>query len=209
MSPAVKVCGWCEIDTWPWSHTCLGHILLIGFKYAKRVKFYIFRLSYKLTSWPWPSFVTFDLMNMWRFPHINNSSLVPTRFQLFKWGEFYILSPSYNLTSDGLWPWYMTFDRMKNKGFHVVSINQVWFQSDFIFSYEATFTFPAYLTTKPQITFDLDMQLLTSPTNEGFHVASMTHLWSKSIKSIGKREPNVNLFFTTTTGNHRGQSYPY
>ena len=32
--------------------------------------------------------------------------------QLFKWGHFHIFSLSYNLTSDDLWPWYMTFDRM-------------------------------------------------------------------------------------------------
>ena len=45
-----------------------GHIVLIGPQVCKWVKFYIFRLSYKLTSHDlWPSFVTFDVMNTWRF----------------------------------------------------------------------------------------------------------------------------------------------
>ena len=103
-----------QIGTWPWSHTYWGHMDLTGPQVCKWVKFYIFRLSYKLTSHDlWPSFVTFDLMNMWRFLHfINKLSLVPMGLQLFKWGEFYILRPSYNLTSDDLWPWYMTFEGM-------------------------------------------------------------------------------------------------
>ena len=63
----------------------------------------------------WP--LSFDLMNMRRFLHyINKPSLVPIGLQLFKWGEFYILSPSYNLTSD-LWPWYVTFDLINKWGF--------------------------------------------------------------------------------------------
>ena len=94
-----------QIDTWPWSHTCWGHMVLIGPQVCKWVKSYIFRLSYKLTLHDlWPSFVTFDLRNIWRFLHyINKPSLVPIGLQLFKW-EFYILSQSYNLTSDDLWP---------------------------------------------------------------------------------------------------------
>ena len=39
-------------------------------------------------------------------------SLVQIGLQLFKWGHFHIFSLSYKLTSDNLWPWYMTFDRM-------------------------------------------------------------------------------------------------
>ena len=39
-----------QIDTWPWSHTCWDHMVLIGPQVCKWVKFYIFRLSYKLTS---------------------------------------------------------------------------------------------------------------------------------------------------------------
>ena len=81
--------------------------------------FHIFSLSYNLTSddlWPW--YVTFDLMNIWRFPYyINKPSLVPIGLQLFNWGHFHIFSLSYNLTSDDLWPWYVTFDLINKWGF--------------------------------------------------------------------------------------------
>ena len=87
VSPAC-CCGlWMmQIYTWPGSHTCWGHMVLIGLKVYKWVKFNIFRLSFRLTSHDlWPSFVTFDLGNTWRFPHyINKPSLVPIRLQLFK-----------------------------------------------------------------------------------------------------------------------------
>ena len=80
---------------------------------------FIFSLSYKLTSddlWHW--YMTFDCMNIWRFTYyINKSSLVQIGFQLFKWGHFHMFSLSYNLTSDDLWPWYMTFDLMNTWGF--------------------------------------------------------------------------------------------
>ena len=64
---------------------------------------------------------------MWRLLHfINKQSLVPIELHLFKWGKFYILSPSCNLTSDDLWSWYMTFDHMIIQRVHrYVSINQV------------------------------------------------------------------------------------
>ena len=91
-------------------------MVLNGPQVCKWVQFYIFRLSYKLTSHDlWTSFLTFDFMNMWKFLHyINKLSLVPAGL-FFKWGEFYFLSPSYNLTSDDLWPWYMTFDHMNTQ----------------------------------------------------------------------------------------------
>ena len=45
--------------------------------------------------------VTLDLMNMCRvLQYINKPSLVPIGLRLFKWGEFHILSSSYNLTFD-------------------------------------------------------------------------------------------------------------
>ena len=96
---------------------------------------YLTNSSICITHELWPSFVTFHLMNMWRFLHnINKPSLVPIGLQLFKWGHFHILS----------------------------------------------------ITTWTQMTFDLDMQPWTSSTNEGSHVASMTQLWMKSIKSCGR-----------------------
>ena len=57
-------------------------------------------------------------MNIWKFPYfINKPSLVPIGIQLFKWGHFHIFSLSYNLTSDDLWPWYVTFDLINKWGF--------------------------------------------------------------------------------------------
>ena len=73
-----------------------------------------FSLSYNLTSddlWPW--YMTFDCMNKWRFTYyIKKTSLVQIGLPLFKWGHFHIFCLSYNLTSDDLWPWYMTSDCM-------------------------------------------------------------------------------------------------
>ena len=57
-------------------------------------------------------------MNIWRFTYyINKPSLVQIGLQLFKWGHFHIFSLSYNLTSDDLWPWYLTFDLSNKWGF--------------------------------------------------------------------------------------------
>ena len=61
-----------------------------------------------------------------------------------------------------LWP----LTQWTYEGFHIISINQVWFKSDFNFSNEAIFTFSAYLTTWPQITFDLGTWPLTAWTYE-------------------------------------------
>ena len=82
----------------------------------------------------------------------------------------------------GTWP----LTAWTYEGSHIISINQVWFKSDFNFSNEIIFTFSAYLTTWPQMTFDLDIWTLTSSTNEGSHVASMTQLWLKFIKACGR-----------------------
>ena len=66
--------------------------------------------------WPW--YMAFDRMNIQRGPYCNNKpSLVLTGLQLFKWGHFHIFSLSYNLTSDDLWPWYVTFDLINKWGF--------------------------------------------------------------------------------------------
>ena len=81
--------------------------------------FHISGLYCSLTSddlWPW--YMTFDHMNIWRFPyHISKPSLVSIRLQLFKLGHFHIFSLSYNLTSDDIWPWYVTFDLINKWGF--------------------------------------------------------------------------------------------
>ena len=104
VSPAVAVCGWCKLTSDLDPHS----LVQIGLQLFKWGHYHIFSLSYNLTSddiWPW--YMTFDHMNIWRFPYyINKPSLVPIGLQLFKWGNFHIFS------SDDLWPWYMTFDHM-------------------------------------------------------------------------------------------------
>ena len=94
-------------------------MVLIGLKLFKWGHFHIFSLSAKLSSddlWPW--YMTSDCMNIWGFPyHINKPSLIPIGLQLFNWGHFHIFSLSYNLTSDDLWPWYVTFDLINKWGF--------------------------------------------------------------------------------------------
>ena len=144
--------------------------------------------------------MTFDLgmwpLTLWNFPcYIHGLILI--RLQLFKWDQFYILA---YLTT---WP-QMTFDHgmwpltsWTYEGSHIISINQVWFKSDFIFSIDGIFTFLAYLTTWPQMNFDLHMWPLTLSTNEGSHVASMTQLcWNPSKHE--ELEPNVNLVHDAT-----------
>ena len=49
--------------------------------------------------------------------YIKKPSFVQIGLQLFKWGNFHIFSLSYNLNSDDLWPWYMTFDLINKWGF--------------------------------------------------------------------------------------------
>ena len=90
----------------------------------------------------------------------------------------------------GIWP----LTTWTYEGSHIISINQVWFQSDFNFSNEAIFPFSACLTTWPQMTFDLDMCLLTSSTNKSSYVASMTQLWLESIKACGSKSQMLTCF---------------
>ena len=103
------------VDDASWHLTLIPtpvRVVLRGTKYANESKF---TFSGYLKSWPqmtfdhdlWP----FGHMNIQRFPYnINTPSLVPITPQLFKWGHFHIFSLCYNLTSDDLWPWYVTFD---------------------------------------------------------------------------------------------------
>ena len=68
------------------------------------------------------------------------------------------------------------------KGFHIIWINQVWFKSDFNFSNEAICTFSAYLTTWPQMTFDLGICPLTTWSYEESHGPS--HIISININKV-------------------------
>ena len=137
-------------------------------------------------TWPLTLvYMTFDRMNIWRFPyHINKPSLVPIGFQLFKRGHFHIFCLSYNLTLDDLWPWYIwLLTAWTYEGSHIISINQ--------FNWTSTFQMRPRSHFQPILQLDLWWPLtlmwpLTSPTNEGSHVASMTQLWLKSIKACGR-----------------------
>ena len=73
------------------------------------------------------------------------------------------------------------------EGSHIISINQVWFKLDFNFSNETIFTFSAYLTTWPQMTFDLGIWFLTTWTYEGSHIIQINHVWFQSDFQLFKR----------------------
>ena len=159
-----------QIDTWPWSHICWGHMVLTGPQVCKWVKFYIFRLSEIDFTWPltficdlWPhEHVTVSTNQVWFQSDFNFSNEVNFTF----WAH---LTTWPLMTFDlGIWP----LTTWTYKGSHNISISQVWFQSNF--SNEVNFTFWAHLTTWSQINFDLDMWPLTSSANEVPHVASMT-----------------------------------
>ena len=70
----------------------------------------------------------------------------------------------------------MTFDRMNIWRFPYY-INQVCFKSDFNFSNETIFTFSAYLTTWPPMTFDLVTWPLSAWTYEGSHIIPINQVW--------------------------------
>ena len=192
-----------QIDTWPWFHTCWGHIVLICPQVCKWVKFYIFRLSYKSTSYDlWPLFVTFNLMSMWRFLHfINKPNLVAIGLQLFKWGKFYILE---------LDLWWLTlalvydFDCMNIQKIpyfiNKPSLILIRFQL-FKWGYFHIFSLSYNLTWDDHwpwyVTFDLINKW-------GFPCCIYDPTLVEIHQSIWKIEPNVNLFSQqqqqTTTG---------
>ena len=113
-----------QVDIWPWSHSCWGRqVVLIGTQVCKWVKIYLFRLSYRLTSdnlCPW--LVTFDLMNIQRFPSINQVWF--QLFHLFKWDQFQMFSLttwSQMTFYLGIWPptsW--TYE-----GSHIIFFNKI------------------------------------------------------------------------------------
>ena len=132
--------------------------------------------------WPLTSVCDLDLINIWRFHfHIHKPSLVPIGLQLFKGdpkNKFLIFNLSSNLTSDDLWPQYVTLTSSTSEGSHVTSINQVWSQSDLNFSKETQITKTKFFhLTWPQMTLDLGTWPLTSLTYEGTPIASLTKVW--------------------------------
>ena len=114
-----------DLHLWPLtSWTCEGTYFISinqvwfqsDFNFSNEVNFTFWA---HLTTWP---LTTFDLdiwlLTIWRVPYfINKPSLVLIWLQLFKWDHFHIFSLSYNLTSDDLWPWYVTFDLINKWGF--------------------------------------------------------------------------------------------
>ena len=151
-----QVCKWVKIyifrlsykltsdDLWPWFviFDCMNigrfpyninklSLVPIKLQLLKWGKFYIFSSSYNVTLdelWPW--YMTFDCMNIWRFPnYINTPSWVPISLRLFKWDHFHHFSLSYNLTSDDLWPWHVTFDLIKYEDSHVAFMTQFYLKS--------------------------------------------------------------------------------
>ena len=119
-----------DLDLWPFDHMNIWRFpyyinklqvwLKSDFNLSNEA---IFTFSTDLTTWPQ---MTFDLgiwlLTAWTYEgsHIIgpiNWSLVPIGLQLFKWGHFHIFSLSYNLTSDDLWPWYVTFNFISKWGF--------------------------------------------------------------------------------------------
>ena len=132
--------------------------------------------------WPLTSVCDLDLINIWRFHfYIHKPSLVPIGLQLFKGdpkNKFLIFNLSSNLTSDDLWPQYVTLTSSTSEGSHFTSINQVWSQSDFNFSKETQITKTKFFhLTWPQMTLDLGTWPLTSLTYEGTPIASLTEVW--------------------------------
>ena len=131
------------MDDANWHLTLIPHLLRShGFNWSSRKQMSqtLHLQANKLTSHDlWPSFVTFDLLNMQRLLHyINKPCLVLIGFQLFKWGKSFTswahLSNWLLMTFEfGIWP----LTPWTYKGFHIVSINRVWFQSDFNFPNKA------------------------------------------------------------------------
>ena len=148
----------------------------------------------KLTTddiWPW--YTTFDHMNIWRFPYyINKPSLVQIRLQLFKWGHFHIFSLSYNFTSDDLWPWYLTFDRMNIWRFpYYITTKKFGSDQTSTFGHCHIFSLSYNLTSDDlwpwYVTFDLI-------TKWGIPCCIYDQTLVEIHQSIWKLESNVNLF---------------
>ena len=91
------------------------------------------------------------------------------------------------LQLDLRWPLTLVHDLWLHEHSHIISINQVWFKSDFNFSNEAIFTFSAYLTTWPQMTFDFDTWPLISLTYEGSHIISINQVWFQSDFNVSNK----------------------
>ena len=174
-----------QVDIWPWSNL---------FKWDQ---FQIFSpTSDDLWSW----YTTSDLMNIRRLSHyINKPSLVPIRLEFFKWGEFYPFSPSYNLTSDDLWPWYMIFDHMNIWKLpyditkpSLVPIELQLFKWRHFHIFSLFYNLPSGDLWHWCVTFDLNNKW-------GFPCCIYDPTLVEIHQSMWKVEPNVSLFSQQTT----------
>ena len=189
VSPAVAVCGWCKLTSDLDLYTCYGNSnWSTSMQVSPNLHFQLIVQVdldlWPLTAWTYDGFHIISINQVWFKSDFNFSNEA-----IFTFSAYLTTWPQ--MTFDlGTWP----LIAWTYEGSHIISINQVWFKSDFNFSNEAIFTFSVYLTTWPQMTFDLDIWPLTSSTNEGSHVASMTQLWMKSIKACGRESQMSTLF---------------
>ena len=123
-----------------------------------------------LTAWTYEGSHVISINQVWFQSDFNFSNET-----IFTCSAYFTTWPQ--MTFDpGIWP----LTAWTYEGSHILSINQVWFQSDFNFLHEATFTFSAYFKTWPQMTFDPGIWPLTAWTYEGSHVISINQVWFQS-----------------------------
>ena len=210
-----------DLDLWPFDiwrfpyYINKPRLVQIGLQLFKWGHFHIFSVSYNLTSddlWPW--YMTVDRMNIWKFPYyINKPSLVPIRLQLFNWGQFYIFSISYNLTSYDPWPWYVTFDLINKWGYlyfihkpSSVTIGLQLFNWGQFFIFNLFYNLTSYNLWPWYVTFDLINKW-------GFPCCTYDSTSLVEIhQSMRKWHANVNPFSqqtttTTSTDNNNRQQW--
>ena len=158
VSSAVAVCGWCKLmlDLEP---TPVG--VKHGFNWSSiymHANKSNFTFPGNLTNWPHMTCpLICDLLTSWTCEGSYITSINQVKFH-----------SNFNSSNEGnfsfwanhtTWPC-TTFDiclwsltDWTYKRFHIVSIHRVWFQFDFNFSKKASFTFSAYVTTWPQMTW--------------------------------------------------------
>ena len=152
----------------------------------------------------------FDCMKIWRFPYyINNQVWFKSEFNfsneaIFTFSAYPTTWPQ--MTSDlGIWP----LTTWTYKGFHIISINQVWFLIGlqlFKWGHFHIFNLSYNLTSDDLWSWYVTSDLINKwrfpcyiydPTLVEIH------------QSMWKLQPNVNLFSQQTTTDNRAQSDPY
>ena len=131
--------------------------------------------------------------------YINKPSLVQIGLQLFKWDHFRIFSLSHNLTSDDLWPWYITSDWMNIWRFtyyiNKPSLVQIGLQL-FKWDYFHIFSLSYNLTSDDLWPWHMTSDLINK---WGFPCCIYDPTLVEIYQSMWKIEPNVNPFSQQTT----------